>query len=439
MSNVFKAYDIRAVYGKELTDDIVFKVGLALGKYFDNDEYIGIVRDIRLSSPRIRDILVEALLYTHNVIDFGIGSTPEAHYLARYYGIPILMITASHDPPEYNGIKPINNDGYDFSVDSSQIKELEKIYNEIDIGNLPSNKIGTLEYDYYGIDEYKKYLKRKFRNLNGYRIGYDPSNSVMALFYDVLIDLGNDVYVINGNLDGSFPSHLPNPADPKNLQQLAEFVKSKKLDFGFAFDGDGDRIGIVDGDGNIFPPYKYLLAFFRNRKNKKFVVEISLPMFLRKLLGDKCILSRTGHTFVIQKSIESKAYMGIEFSGHVYPSENSYIDDAFYAGLMLIKEFRKYNFWFNDVEIPKFEYKEFHVPLENYNGNLVRKAIEYGKNRGYELNDMNGLLFDGIELIKDNYRLLVRKSQTENIYRVIIESYDENINVNNLFNELLSF
>jgi phosphomannomutase len=169
MSGVFKLYDIRGIYGKDLTDELLYKIGYAFGRYFNNHESIGIVRDIRLSSPRIRDILVETLVYTHNVIDFGIGSTPEAHYLAKVYNIPVLMITASHNPSQYNGIKPIKSDGND--LPKEEIDKIEKLTYE----NIrPTQKEGMLEVIEGAIDIYKKHLKEKFKGVSGFKVGYDP-------------------------------------------------------------------------------------------------------------------------------------------------------------------------------------------------------------------------------------------------------------------------
>ncbi|MGC9133046.1 MAG: hypothetical protein ACP5GJ_01405 [Nanopusillaceae archaeon] len=426
--SVFKAYDIRGIYGKELTDELIYKIGLAFGKYFENFETIGIMRDVRIHSERIRNILTNSLLHTHNVLDFGIGSTPEAHYIAKVYSIPILMITASHNPPEYNGIKPIKNNGEDISTE--EIKKIEKLTEEV---KKPSEIVGKVEEE-NSIELYKWYMRKKFKGLNGFRVGYDPSNSVLSLMKDILLDLGNDIISINDKLNGNFPSHLPDPSVDENLKQLIELVKNKKLDIGFSFDGDGDRIGIVDNNGNIIKMDKYLIPFIR--ENRKFVIEISLPIYIRKLIEDKkgsYILSRTGHTFIKENCRRYESYMGIEYSGHVYFSENDYIDDGLFAGLMLLKQIKN-GFEINKIKVPEYNIIKKEMPK---NVNLIEKAKEYGKRNGYELNDLNGNL-DGIELLKENIRILVRESQTEPIYRIIIESYDKNIDINKIFNDLTS-
>ena len=170
---VFKAYDIRGIYGKELTDELIYKIGLALGEYFNNFETIGIVRDVRIHSERIKNILINALLHTHNILDFGIGSTPEAHYIAKVYSIPVLMITASHNPPEYNGIKPIKNNGDDLS--SEEIKKIEELTYNV---KKPSEIIGKVEEE-NAIEFYKWYLRKKFKDIKGFKIGYDPANSCL--------------------------------------------------------------------------------------------------------------------------------------------------------------------------------------------------------------------------------------------------------------------
>lgn len=415
---VFGLYDIRGVYGKDLTDDFIYKIGLAIGKFFENEETIGIIRDVRPHSIKIKDIIVNALLHTHNVLDFGIGSTPEAHYLAKVYTIPLLVITASHNPIEYNGIKIIKNNGDDLNPN-----EINKIKEYTFNVSKPNEKVGKYEEE-NGIEIYKWYLRKKFKNIKGYRIGYNPMNSVMSLFKDVLLDLGNEVYSINDKLKLETLNHPPDPSVEENLIDIKNLVINKKLDFGFAFDGDGDRIAIIDNNGKVFPIYTYPLIF----KEKKIVLEVSLPIFLRKEIKDH-ILSRTGRIFVREKCKEYRAFMGVEYSGHIFFSENDYIDDGLFAGLRLIKELKEKNIWFNNIKLPEFEYKI--INKEN-GGDLIEKFKKYFENKGVYIHNMNGEL-DGIEIIKeDYYRILIRKSQTENKYRIIMDIYKKDGTIENL-------
>lgn len=429
MGGVFKLYDIRGIYEKDLTEELLYKIGYALGRYFNNYESIGIVRDIRLSSPRIRDILVETLVYTHDVLDFGIGSTPEAHYLAKVYNIPVLMITASHNPPQYNGIKPINSNGND--LPKEEIDKIEKLTYE----NIrPSQKEGMLEVVEGAIDIYKKHLKEKFKGVSGFKVGYDPSNSVLTLMKDVLTDLGNEVVAINDNIDGTFPGHGPDPSKDENIRPLQELMKNRKdLDIGFMFDSDGDRLGVVDKYGNRIRMDKYLIPFIK--KDRTYVLEISLPIYLRKLVeekGGKVIVKRPGHTFIKFAGQQNRAYLCIEYTGHIYFAENDYIDDALFGALMLLKYMKK-GIDINNLNIPEFTWLEKDIPRNN--PNLIDRVKEYGKNNGFMLNDLNGDL-DGIELLKDNLRILVRYSETEPLYRVVIDSYDKSIDVNRIFEEI---
>jgi len=418
--DIFKLYDIRGKWGEELTEEKVFKIGLALGEYFRDSEYIGIVRDVRIHSKKIRDILVDALTRTHNVLDFGIGSTPEAIYLARVYTIPVIMITASHNPKEYNGLKIINDKG--FEIHSEDIQSLKNIYENIKPINIREGKI---EEEVSAIEIYKWYLKKKFRDINGYKIGYDPSNSVMSLFKDVFLDLGNEVVSINDKLDGNFPSHVPDPAKEEAMKQVAELVKNKGLDIGFAFDGDGDRLGIVDNNGRIIKSYEYILAFLE--KNRKFLLEISLPYILRDILnkeGCTFVVSRTGRPFIVRKSVENKVFLAVESSGHYYFSNNYYSSDSLFAALMLIRELKNKEIWLDKLRLEGFNREE--LSIEKKEKNIIDEFVKYFEKKGVNFDNLNGEL-DGVDIIGEGFRILVRESQTEPIYRLIIEDYGSNI------------
>ncbi|MFP3132303.1 MAG: hypothetical protein RXQ77_03110, partial [Candidatus Nanopusillus sp.] len=179
---------------------------------------------------------------------------------------------------------------------------------------------------------------------------------------------------------------------------------------------------------------KYLIPFIK--KDRTYVLEISLPIYLRKLVeekGGKVIIKRPGHTFIKFAGQQNRAYLCIEYTGHIYFAENDYIDDALFGALMLLKYMKK-GVDINNLNIPEFTWLEKDIPRNN--PNLIDKVKEYGKNNGFTLNDLNGDL-DGIELLKDNLRILVRYSETEPLYRVVIDSYDKNIDVNKIFEEIV--
>ncbi|BBL45376.1 phosphomannomutase [Nanobdella aerobiophila] len=429
MASVFKLYDIRGIYGKDLTDEIIYKIGFGLGKYFNNYETIGIVRDIRVHSERIRNILASTLIYTHDILDFGVGSTPEAHYLAKVYNIPVLMITASHNPPEYNGIKPINSNGND--LPQEDIKKIEELTYQTE---KPSEKVGNIEEE-NAIELYKWHIKKKFKSVSGFKLGYDPSNSVLSLMKDIVTDLGNEIVPINDKIDGTFPGHMPDPSKDENIKPLKDLMKSKNdLDIGFMFDSDGDRLGIIGKDGERIGMDKYIIPFIK--KDRRYVLEISLPIYLRKLIkesGAEDIVRRPGHTFIKFACQQNRAFLGIEYTGHIYFAENDYIDDALFGALMLLKYMKK-GFNINNVNIPEFQWIERDIPRGNID--LVQKVKEYGKNNNYTLNDLNGDL-DGIELLKDNLRILVRYSETEPLFRIVIDSYKKEIDPEKIYNEIV--
>jgi len=416
---VFKAYDIRGIFGVELTEEVVVRIGHAFAVYFNDEVMVGM--DTRIHSPRIFSWLADGIRRRTSVTFLGTITTPIAHYAARTLRKPVLMITASHNPPEYNGIKAIHRTGYD--LESHELKKVEEL-TKLDP---PQNFVGYVKaYDV--LEDYYGYMLERFSGISEFRIGFDPGNGAGVVLVDLLKRLGLDVRGINTEADGRFPAHLPDPEKEANLQQLREFVVSNKLDMGIALDGDGDRVGIVLKDGRVFRPEKMVYTFINTiaKPGDTIVLDVTMPIYLEeyaKSRGIRVVRQRTGHTFMKPTAAREDAIFWAEYSGHIGFRENFYTDDGIYAALTLLKIVREYSLDLTEVldEAPPVLEKRIDIRVENQHevARLVRDYVEregIGDERYY---------IDGVDIRMYSGRLLIRPSNTEPLIRVKIEAPNE--------------
>lgn len=416
---IFKAYDIRGIFGVELTEDVVVRIGHAFATYFNDEVAIGM--DTRLHSPKVFSWLADGIRRRTNAIFLGTITTPIAHYAARELKRPVLMITASHNPPEYNGIKAIHRTGQDLeSYELKKVEELTKL-------DPPQQFVGHVRTRDV-LEGYYNYIAEKFSGISGFRIGFDPGNGAGVVLVDLLRRLGFEVKGINIEADGRFPSHLPDPEKEANLAQLKELVVSHGLDLGVALDGDGDRVGVVLKDGRIFRPEKMVYTFLNTiaKPGDTIVLEVTMPVYLEeyaKSKGVRVVRQRTGHTFMKPTAAKENALFWAEYSGHIGFRENFYVDDGIYAALMLLKAVREYSIDLADVlnKAPPILERRVDVKVENQH-EVARRIREYvdreniGEDRYY---------IDGVDIRMPNGRMLIRPSNTEPLLRVKVEALDE--------------
>ena len=273
---IFREYDIRGQVPKDINEKVAYKIGLGYGSYLQeklNQHACVISHDNRLSSESLHKSLIKGLLETGiNVIDYGLTTTP-MHYYARHvndlFGI---MITASHNPADENGFK-FSFDKY-ANARGDMVKDLKRY---IDAGKFLKGQ-GTIEYknikeDYIEyVISHLKFGKKKIK------VVLDPANgTTTCVAKDIFSKLNIDLTIINEESDGHFPNHHPDPSIEENLQQLKDKVKEIKADIGIGFDGDGDRIGIIDELGNMVSIEAYAIIILRNIidkvDNKKFLYD----------------------------------------------------------------------------------------------------------------------------------------------------------------------
>jgi phosphomannomutase/phosphoglucomutase len=310
---IFRAYDVRGVVGRTLTVEVVRLLGLAIGSeaHERGQQTVCVARDGRASSPELAMALSEGLRESgRDVIDVGEVPTPVL-YFATYYletGSGV-MITGSHNPPDYNGLKIMLGGDTLFGDDIQALKQ-----------RILSKEFTAGEGKIQVLDISADYIRRVSDDIpvalgNAFKVVVDCGNGVAGNFAPKLIRaLGHDVVELFCEVDGNFPNHHPDPSQPENLQDLIAAIREHDADLGFAFDGDGDRLGVVDSDGNIIWPDAQMMLFARDVLSRnpgaEIVFDVKCTSRLAKVisrLGGKPVMFKTGHSFIKNKLKETGA------------------------------------------------------------------------------------------------------------------------------------
>ncbi len=339
---IFKAYDIRGIVGKSLTPEIIKAIGHAIGSeaVARSQHSIVIGRDGRLSGVEFAAALARGIQKSGiNVIDVGRVATPMVYFAAYHLDThSAVMITGSHNPPDYNGLKIVLG-GETLAGDAIQALRMR-----IEQNNLSH---GAGSYAQHDIEE--EYLERIVSGIKLARpmkITVDCGNGVAGDFAAILYRrLGCEVTEMFCDVDGHFPNHHPDPSQPENLQDLIHALADNDSEIGLAFDGDGDRLGVVTKKGKIIFPDRQLMLFAADVLSRNPGAEIIFDVkSTRKLFGwirehgGKPTLWKTGHSFIKAKMKESGALLAGEMSGHVFFKERWYgFDDGMYAGARLLE------------------------------------------------------------------------------------------------------
>ena len=342
--SIFRSYDIRGVVGESLTVEGVYQIGLALGSEAAARDQQSVItaRDGRNSSQELRDALIEGLRDSgRDVLDIGLTPTPvlyfATHYLDSHSGV---MITGSHNPPEYNGLK-IVLDGETLSGEA-----IQAIRQRIEEQDFTSGE-GTMQ----STEIIPDYIRRISEEIpvtlgNALKVVVDCGNSVPGIAAPhILRAIGHDVIELYCDVDGNFPNHHPDPSDEKNLTDLIEAIQDEDADLGLAFDGDGDRLGVVDSQGNIIWPDRQMILFARDVLSRNPGAKVIYDVKCSKLLADditanggEAIMACTGHSLIKSKMQETGALLAGEMSGHIFFKERWYgFDDALYSAARLLE------------------------------------------------------------------------------------------------------
>lgn len=417
---IFRGYDIRGVYPTDLTEDVAYTIGKSFGTYVKNlGHFTAVVgRDNRYSSDELANGLIEGILQTGvNVVDLGLCTTPMYYYACIKLNNPTgMMVTASHNPKDDNGFK--------FAFDErgnargEMIEEFRDFtmkfeFDEAENRGLLAHYNIRNEY----LDLFKKSLNFGDRRI---KVVIDLGNGTTSCIAEELYKMFPiDVDVLFGDSDPSFPNHHPDPCVEKNLEALKKRVLETHADLGIGFDGDGDRLGVIDENGKFIPTDKYMIMIIRDIINKvekkEFLYDVKCSKSLSdeiEKLGAKGICYRTGNSYTKAKVKDDNLPFGGELSGHVYFNDRwPCFDSGLYAGLRLIEILSKTNKTTSELISGINEYystEELKFPSsDDKKFEIVDKIKQYCLSKKYDINDI-----DGVRVTFDYGWGLVRCSNT---------------------------
>lgn len=417
MSNIYRQYDIRGIVGDDLTPDIVNRIARAFALYAQNHGYRQVLLgyDNRHSSPHFRDIVAEALTDSGcSVLDLGTVITPVFYFASRHLGISAgIMITASHNPAEYNGFKLLLGQS---TIYGEEVQSLKKL---ADAGGFVRKPGGSIRRVDMG-PEYAAAIRSRIRmGPRRLRVAVDCGNGTASLYApEILRSLGCEVLEIYCESDPDYPHHHPDPVNPNNMRDLVDLVLESHADLGIGFDGDGDRLGVVDNQGNMIWGDLIMILFWRDilprYPGSKAIVEVKCSQSLIDeicRLGGEPILYKTGHSLIKAKMKEIGAVFTGEMSGHMFFADDYYgYDDAVYAAARLLSLLSRQELNLDQLlqDVPQYyATPEIRLPSSDTEKfRLVDQVIDHFRSK-YQLIDI-----DGARIVFPHGWGLVRASNT---------------------------
>lgn len=424
----FREYDIRGVVGKDFTLSDVCQLGKAFASLVTKEVGPQIVfgRDGRLSSPEVSAAFQEGLVACGaRAIDLGVVPTPLLYFAAHHLESDgAVMITGSHNPPEYNGFKMMVG-GRPFCG-----PDLQRLHKKLLADNFTVSASGTSEH----VDFSEKYLDFLIKDfLENYgssslKIAWDPANGAAGdIIKRLLQRLPGTHFLINEDVDGRFPAHHPDPTEPKNMKQLLELVQKEQCHFGIGFDGDGDRIGVVDPQGRMVWGDQLMIIFaeevLANHPGSPILADVKSTQHLFhqiERLGGIPLMCKTGHSQIKLKMKEVNSFLAGEMSGHIMFADRAFgFDDAIYASIRLMGGFSKmsvsFEEWLND-QPQSFKTKEIHIPSDD-KFRHIEKLKSFLEEEGKTFSNI-----DGIRFAEESGWWLMRASNTQEIIVVRVEA-----------------
>lgn len=424
--NIFRGYDIRGIYGEDLNIDVAFTIGKAYGTILKNEyskDMVIVGQDNRVSSPMLSNALIQGIVATGvNVIYLGTVTSSMLYYANELYNIHAgVMVTASHNPKEYNGFKiAFDKKGEICGYEIQGFKEFTLEGNFLNVSGKNLGKVETVNIN----KQYADMIVSKFNFKNKLKVVVDCGNGTASIIVrDIFSKLNLKVEYIFCDSDPDFPNHHPDPAEAKNMEQLQKKVLETKSDIGIAFDGDADRVGVVDEKGNIVTSDYYLAIMSKyilpTVDVKKVIFDVSCSKTLADEIrknGGEPICYKTGNSYIKREMLDQGMLFGGEISGHTFFKDKFYgFDDGVYAGLRMIEvidnETKKLS------EIADTLEKYYSTPIikvkvdDSKKARVVESVKEYCINKGFDTNTIDGARVE----FNDGFAIVRMSNTTPNL------------------------
>ena len=447
--HAFGKNDIRGIYRGDITEELFYNIGIGYINWLTKqngksakDLRISVCMDARLHSPSLKTALINGLkeVGVEYIEDLGLAPTPIGYYSEVAHGLDgAMIITASHNPSEYNGMKMTYNRQ---TLNEKQIKEVKE-FTYANWKELPTNLV-DYNFETAILPEYIAEMKEKFGEIGkGIKVVVDSANATGGIVGPQLYrELGCDVVELFSEPDGRFPNHHPNPSVLSTLETLSKTVIETGADFGIAFDGDSDRIGVVDSQGHPLTGDKLLLIYAMDMIDTKPVVvsEVKCSQVLYDTIneaGGTAIMCKTGHGYIKEKMKETNAILGGEMSGHTFFKDRYYgFDDAVYAGCRMIEIVAKnkqqnVDFKLEELLAPfnkVFTSDEVRFPCPNELKKVVLETMQTEVQNnpemfGSEIKEI--ITLDGMRIVFKGGFAMIRQSNTEPVFTLRFEANNE--------------
>jgi phosphomannomutase len=427
--SIFKAYDIRGVYGHDFDLDTVYKIGYFIPKVLKADA-VWIGRDMRNSSEEISKVLIQGITDAGaDAYDMGLCSTSSVYFATVYHDAKAsVQITASHNPKDHNGFKISREHAISVGGDDGGIQKIEQLVQNEKVV-VSSRKGNIIHHDIR--DEYMALLNKYVGDFHHLRVAIDGCHGMANLYIKELMSLsGAHVSYICDTMDGNFPLHDPNPLDEKNCRMLQDLVIADKSDIGLIYDGDADRVMIIDEKGRFVRPdivTAILAEPILQKEQGKVVVDIRTSRAVIEAIqsmGAEVIMWRVGHAYATLKLAQTQAILGGELAGHYYFRDFYNNDCGILASLFILQrvnKLKKEGILLSDL-VDKIDCYhnsgEMNFVIENKDA-----AMQALKIYAEQVGDIQAVLdFDGLRFEFSQWWFNVRKSNTEPYLRLIIEA-----------------
>ncbi len=435
LDRIFRTYDIRGKFPEDYTLETAVTIGKAFGKLFGINKNVIIGGDVRLSTPILKTALTLGLMESGcNVKDIGVCTTPTIYFLAANninvdFGI---MITASHNPIDYNGIKVCDHNGVSYHFDNF-FRQIKTFINQ--------NSLTSVQKDLYGqvpildgvtSEQFWNFQKENFSPERPANLVIDIGNGTCFPILAVLAEKQMNVEALHSEPDGTFPVMIPDPAKPECLKFIISKMKSGSYDLGIGYDADGDRVGFVDDRGNILFPDQAIMLFGKYLIGKNPNCEIMIDIKTSRAtyeylteLGAKVRFTRVGHSWIHEEIMRSGVVFAGELSGHYYFKDGYFgFDDAAFSSLKMIEILTKQKRSMSSIveELPSYySSNELRIPCED---NLKSVVTEKLKKRLISEAE-NCITIDGVRAEFEDGWVLIRESGTEPVISVRAEGHTQ--------------